>query len=134
MQLELVRQTKALNSQMEQNQDLKDLYDQSQLEARDAHRMVEVVLKFSNKVQRNTAVLSLQESLDERDSRISDLEKKLEHAQEQITALVAGSSQPSDPLKSSSSAIDNLSYVSGPSPCPSIREQYIVDSNPSPWL
>ncbi len=87
LQLELLRRTKALNSQLDQNRDLMDLYDQSQLEARHAQRMVEIILSFSDNVQRKATVLSLQESLKQRDSRIADLEKNLEDVHEQIRAL-----------------------------------------------
>ena len=81
LQLQLERESKELAFQKGQNQDLKDLYEQSQLEAREAQRMVEIILQFSTKVQSKTAYLSQQEELQQRDSRIAELEMKLQSFQ-----------------------------------------------------
>ena len=43
--------------------------------------MVEIILQFSTKVQSKTAYLSQQEELQQRDSRIAELEMKLQSMQ-----------------------------------------------------
>ncbi len=78
LQVKLEGLGKELSFQVGQTRDLKDLYEQSQLEAQEAQRMVEMILHVSTKVQSKTEYLSQQEALRQRDSRIAELEKKLQ--------------------------------------------------------
>jgi hypothetical protein len=126
LQLQLERKSKELAFQRGQNQDLKDLYEQSQLEAREAQRMVEIILQFSTKVQSRTAYLSQREELQQRDSRIAELEMKLQSLQP-LLADDSFKDLAEVPIKPSHRSVDyTLSFSSD-------FQRVMNDANPISW-